>query len=74
MPAYFDYCFERIPNFQKKEAIIIGDSLSSDIQGGINAGIDSCWFNPNGIANETAFQPTCEIRSLTELLSLFENQ
>lgn len=72
MTEYFNYCFERIPNFQKEEALIIGDSLSSDIQGGMRAGIDSCWFNPNGIINETAFQPTCEIRSLTELLPLLE--
>ncbi len=72
MPEYFDYCFERIPSFKKEEAIIIGDSLSSDIQGAMGAGIDSCWFNPNRVHNETAFQPTCEIQYLTELLSLFE--
>ncbi|WP_312060474.1 YjjG family noncanonical pyrimidine nucleotidase [Anaerotignum sp.] len=72
MPEYFDYCFERIPNFQKEEAIIIGDSLSSDIQGALHAGIDSCWFNPNKVVNETVFQPTCEIQSLIELLPLFE--
>ncbi|HBF66097.1 MAG TPA: noncanonical pyrimidine nucleotidase, YjjG family [Clostridium sp.] len=72
MIEYFQYCFERIPNFQKEEAIIIGDSLSSDIQGGMRAGIDSCWFNPNGVTNETEFQPTYEIQCLTELLPLFE--
>ena len=43
--AFFDYCFERIENFDKNEAIIIGDSLSSDIKGGNNAGIKTCWFN-----------------------------
>lgn len=44
---YFDAVFSKIPNFDKSKAIIIGDSLSSDIKGGIAAGIDTCWFNPN---------------------------
>ena len=43
--AYFDYCFAHIPNFDPRSAMIIGDSLTSDIQGGINAGIATCWFN-----------------------------
>lgn len=72
MPEYFEYCFQRIPHFRKDAAIIIGDSLSSDIQGGVNAKIDTCWFNPQGAENTTALQPTCEIRSLTELLPLFD--
>lgn len=72
MVEYFSYCFEHIPNFQKNEALIIGDSLSSDIQGGIRAGIDTCWFNPKGLPNETAFQPTYEIHTLMELFPLLE--
>lgn len=72
MIEYFNYCFERIPNFQKNEAIIIGDSLSSDIQGGIAAGIDTCWFNPAHLSNETSVQPTYEIHNLLELLPLLE--
>ena len=31
--------------------MVIGDSLTSDIQGGVNAGIDTCWFNPQGKEN-----------------------
>jgi len=72
MIEYFDYCFGHIPNFQKSEAIIIGDSLSSDIQGGIRAGIDTCWFNPAVLPNETKFHPTYEIHSLLQLLPLLE--
>ncbi len=45
---FFDYVAERIPNFSKEKAIIVGDSLSSDIMGGINFGIDTCWYAPNG--------------------------
>ena len=43
---YFDCCFSKIPNFHKETVFIIGDSLTSDIQGGINAGIRTIWFNP----------------------------
>jgi len=43
---YFDAVAERIPDFNKSQTVIIGDSLSSDIKGGINYGIDTCWYNP----------------------------
>lgn len=43
---FFDYCFKQINNFDKEKTLIIGDSLSSDMQGGINAQIDTCWYNP----------------------------
>lgn len=44
---YFDRCFERIPDFHPEQAIMIGDSPTSDILGGIHAGVKTCWFNPN---------------------------
>lgn len=69
--AFFDQCFSRIPNFDPQLAIIIGDSLTSDIKGGNNAGIETCWFNPDGKENHTDAKVDYEIRSLTELLSLF---
>ena len=43
---FFDKIFTEIEGFDKNQAIIIGDSLSSDIRGGENAGIKTCWFNP----------------------------
>ena len=45
---FFDIVAASIPHFDPKEAIVIGDSLSSDIQGGIHAELDTCWFNPDG--------------------------
>lgn len=45
---FFEYVAERIPDFSKDRAIIVGDSLSSDIKGGINFGIDTCWYAPSG--------------------------
>ncbi|MDP4134229.1 MAG: HAD hydrolase-like protein, partial [Bacillota bacterium] len=43
---FFDYCFEKIGDIKKDETIIVGDSLSSDMLGGNNAGILCCWYNP----------------------------
>ena len=44
---FFDLVAAAIPDFDPIEAIVIGDSLSSDILGGVNAGLDTCWFNPS---------------------------
>lgn len=69
---FFNYCFERIPNFNKAEAIIIGDSLSSDIKGGINAGIKTMWFNPHNQQNNTPLHPDYEIHSLEEIINILK--
>ena len=50
-----------------KEALIIGVSLTSDIQGGHNIGIDTCWYNPKNEENTTLLNPTYTIRNLHEL-------
>ncbi len=70
MKAFFDYVFERIPGFAPGEALIIGDSLSADIKGGQNAGLDTCWFNPEGKPADPGIVPTYEIRELGELYVL----
>lgn len=46
--AYFHYAFARIPGFEKERALLIGDSLTSDMRGAQNAGIDSLWYCPRG--------------------------
>ena len=68
--AFFDACFAAIPCFRPEDALIVGDSLSSDIRGGVNAGIRSCWFNPAGLCAEGEIRPDYEIRSLSELPTL----
>lgn len=70
--AFFDACFARIPDFSREKALIVGDSLSSDIRGGQNAGIDTCWVNPRHNACTLDILPTYEIESLTQLYSLLE--
>jgi 2-haloacid dehalogenase len=67
---YFDYCFERIKNLELQKTLIIGDSLSSDILGGNNAGIDTCWYNPASLENKTEARVDYEIRDLKELYEL----
>lgn len=66
--TFFRYVFAAIPAFEPAKALMIGDSLSSDIAGGANAGIDTCWFNPAGAVNHTPWQPVYEARTLQELL------
>ena len=65
--AYFDACFARIPDFAREEAVLIGDSLSSDIRGAKNAGIASIWLNRNGRTAPPEHRPDYEIHSLREL-------
>ena len=62
--------FERIPDFDRRETVIVGDSLSSDIAGGKNAGITTVWFNPKGIENTSGIIPDHEIAHLLELTAL----
>lgn len=66
-PAYFAWCFARIPGFDRAKTLMIGDSLSSDIAGGIRAGIDTLWLNRSGQAAPPELRPSYEIRSLTEI-------
>lgn len=65
--AFFDYCFSRIPDFNRNETMIVGDSLSSDIKGGIHAGIKTAWFNPHHQENTTQYKPDYEIDSLSQV-------
>ena len=69
--AYFDRCFERIPGFAPEKALMVGDSLTSDIKGGINAGLKTVWVNP---AHQDcgSICPDYEIEGLSQLEALLE--
>lgn len=67
---FFDICFAEIPDFSLSETVIIGDSLSSDIKGGINAGITTVWFNPKRIENDSDIKPDYTIKELSEVPGL----
>ena len=70
-PEIFDYSFEKFNHTDKKSAIIIGDNLTSDIKGGIDYGIDTCWFNALG-ANSDSIIPTYEINKLENLKDILD--
>ncbi|MBF4692399.1 YjjG family noncanonical pyrimidine nucleotidase [Fusibacter ferrireducens] len=66
----FEIALDSVHFTDKSKVLIVGDSLTSDIQGGINFGIDTCWFNPNHRENKTQIRPTYKIADLYELLAL----
>ena len=66
---YFDHVFKEIPIGKVEDALVIGDGLNSDMEGGINYGIDTCWYNPSSSPStkEVTYQVK-HIRELKELL------
>jgi 2-haloacid dehalogenase len=62
---FFEIVFAKIPEIDLAQTVIIGDSLTSDIQGGINAGIDTVWLKHGDLAS--TITPTYEIHDLSEL-------
>ena len=65
-PLIFNTLLKRI-GLHASDVIMIGDSIKNDIQGAINAGIQSVWYNPDNIKNTTNIQPDYEINSLLQL-------
>lgn len=63
---FFEKCFNEIPGFDKSKAVMIGDSLTSDIKGGKNAEIKTIWFNPTGVVNKADIKPDFEVFDLLQ--------
>lgn len=72
--GFFDAVFEGIGNPPKEKALVIGDSLSSDIAGGVGYGLDTCWYNPRGEQDKNGYPITYEIRELSDLLAILKIQ
>lgn len=68
--AFFVRVFEAIGEYDRSQVLIIGDSLTSDIQGGNNAGILTCWFNPDKKENNTRLRIDYEIDELRQVLDI----
>lgn len=66
----FDIAFEALDFPSRKRSLMVGDNLASDIQGGANYGIATCWYNPNGDSVRDADHVVHEINDLAELLGL----
>jgi 2-haloacid dehalogenase len=67
-PRFFEYVAEHIDDFQKESALIVGDSITSDIAGGIGFGIDTCWYSPKGAT--TSLEPTYVVDSMSKVLPI----
>lgn len=70
--AYFDRCCMEIPGYDAARALMVGDSLTSDILGGIRAGMRTCWVNPRHMAGRPDIVPDYEIEYLAQLPELLK--
>ena len=71
-PRIFDICFEKMGNPAKSDVLIIGDGLTSDMRGGIDYGIDTCWVNLKGKTRPVDMPMTYEINTLSQLAPILE--
>ncbi len=68
--SFFDYTFEQMGPVDKSKVIVIGDSLRSDIQGSINYGLDSIWYNEKKLINPSDIKPTFECSDILDILTM----
>ena len=69
---FFEYAMKKIPDFDIKKAIMVGDNLKADVKGANGVGMASCWYNPEGKPNQTDVTPTYEISSYDQLYKIIE--
>ncbi|MFA0815205.1 MAG: YjjG family noncanonical pyrimidine nucleotidase [Anaerofustis sp.] len=69
-PAIFELAARQVQASDKSKMLMVGDGLKSDILGGINYGIDTCWYNPKRLQNESGVVPTYEINTLPQLIPI----
>ncbi|MFS9108725.1 YjjG family noncanonical pyrimidine nucleotidase [Streptococcus infantis] len=69
---FYEKIGQQIAGFSKEKTLMIGDSLTADIQGGNNAGIATIWYNPHHLENHTQAKPTYEVDSYQALLELLD--
>ncbi len=68
--GFFDYVRSHIKNFNVKEALVIGDSLNTDIKGGLMSGIDTCWINRKSQKCSSEILSTYTVTSLAEVYNI----
>jgi len=69
-PRIFDYALELAGNPDRARVLMVGDTAESDIRGGMNAGLATCWLNAHGRALPEGIEPTWTVTSLSELEQL----
>lgn len=67
---FFEHVWNQIGSYKNDEIMIVGDSLTSDMQGGNNAGIVCCWYNPKGMENNTDLKIEYEIDDLQKVAEI----
>lgn len=68
--VFFRYVLEKVEERDPRRILLVGDSLSSDIKGGCQAGIATCWFRPDGSVNDSPYRPDYEITDLRQILDI----
>jgi len=71
---YFEAVANAIPGFDKSKAIVVGDSLTSDMKGGINFGVDTCWYNPKGKKRPDDMNITYEVESFDGIYAVIAGE
>lgn len=69
-PRIFDHAFESIGSPDRSEVLMVGDSLSSDISGGLGYGLDTCWINPAGATPTDGLDPKYDVRCVSDVLKI----
>ena len=69
-PVFFDRVLAKLGNPDRRRVMIVGDSLTGDMQGGMNAGIRCCWYNPEKAPHPAQYRIDCEIANLREVEAL----
>lgn len=73
-PSIFEYTLTKLNITDPSRVLMVGDSLTSDIQGGNKFGIDTCWFNPTVKENRTTIIPTYEIETWSQFTGILKEQ
>jgi len=68
--AYFNAVFQRMGHPARASVLVVGDGLTSDIQGGLGYGLDCCWFNPRDLPADSRYPPTYTILHLAEVFRI----
>ena len=69
-PAIFDYALEQAGNPARSRVLMVGDTAESDILGGMNAGLSTCWLNAHQRTLPDGVEPTWTVTTLGELEQL----
>ena len=69
-PAFFEKVFAALPDIPKEDMLIVGDSLTSDMKGGLMAGIPTCWYNPQSLPRPADMAIAFEIQNLQQVYDL----